>query len=62
MIVGPMVHKLFSRKFVRNNVNVPWNADNSKIKRELGMTFRPLKETMEESFQMLIDQGTIKAK
>jgi hypothetical protein len=41
---------------------VPWNADNSKIKRELGMTFRPLKETMEESFQMLIDQGTIKAK
>jgi nucleoside-diphosphate-sugar epimerase len=62
MIVGPLVHKLFSRKFVRNNVNVPWNADNSKIKRELGMIFRPLKETMEESFQMLIDQGTIKAK
>lgn len=62
MIVGPMVNKLFTRKFIRNNVNIPWNADNSKIKRELGITFRPLKETMEDSFQVLIDAGIIKAK
>lgn len=62
MIVGPMANKLFTRKFIRNNVNVPWRADNSKIKKELGMSFRPLKETMEDSFQMLIDEGIIKAK
>jgi hypothetical protein len=62
MIVGPMANKLFTRKFIRNNVNIPWRADNSKIKKELGMSFRPLKETMEDSFQMLIDEGILKAK
>ncbi len=60
MLVGPFVNKLFTRRFIRNNVNIPWNADNSKIKRELGITFKPLKETMEDSFQMLIDEGLIK--
>jgi nucleoside-diphosphate-sugar epimerase len=62
MIIGPMANKLFSKKFIRNNVNVPFNADNSKIKKELGMSFRPLKETMEDSFQVLIDAGILKAK
>jgi nucleoside-diphosphate-sugar epimerase len=62
MIVGPMANKLFTRKFIRNNVNIPWNADNSKIKNDLGMTFRPMKETMEDSFQVLIDEGILKAK
>lgn len=59
MLVGPMVNNLFSRRYVRNNVNIPWNADNSKIKRELGMNFRPMKETMENSFQNIIDNGII---
>lgn len=62
MLVGPMANKLFTRKFIRNNVNILWNADNSKIKKELGMTFRPMKETMEDSFQDLIDNGILKAK
>jgi len=62
MIVGPFTNKLFTRKFIRNNVNIPWKADNSKIKKELGMTFRPMKETMEDAFQVLIDDGILKAK
>lgn len=62
MLVGPFVNKLFSRKYLRNNVNIPWKANNSKIKKELGMTFKPLKETMEDSFQTLIDEGILKAK
>jgi nucleoside-diphosphate-sugar epimerase len=61
MLVGPMTNKLFTWRYIRNNVNIPWNADNSKIKKELGITFRPLKETMEDSFQVLIDEGIIKA-
>ena len=60
--IGPMVNKLFSRQFIRNNVNVEWKADNSKIKNELGVQFRPLKETMVDSFQLLIDEGILKAK
>lgn len=60
MLVGPFVNKLFSRRYVKNNVNVEFRADNSKIKRELGITFRPVKETMEDSFQLMIDEGMIK--
>ena len=62
MLIGPMVNKLFSRRYIRNNVNVPFHADNSKIKADLKMEFRPLKETMEDSFQTLIDAGILKAK
>ncbi len=62
VLVGPMVNKAFSRKFIKNNVNVDWKANNSKIKRDLGIKFRPLKETMEDSFQVLIDEKLIKTK
>lgn len=62
MMVGPMVNKVFSRQFIKNNVNIEWKADNSKAVKELGMTFRPLKETMEDGFQNLIDAGIIKGK
>ena len=55
MIVGPMANKSLTRTFIRNNVNIAWKGDNSKIKCELEMTFKPLKQTMEDSFQVLID-------
>lgn len=59
MIVGPMTNKLFTRKFIRNNVNVEWKANNSKIQKELGIQFKPMKETMEDAFQVLIDEGIV---
>ena len=62
MLIGPMANKLFTRKYIKNNVNIPFHADNSKIKKDLGIEYRPLKETMEDSFQVLIDEGIIKGK
>ncbi len=62
MIVGPMTNKLFTRRFIRNNVNVEWKADNSKIKRELGMKFRPMQTTMEDAFQVLVDEKMVSPK
>ena len=62
MLIGPLANKLFTRRFIRNNVNIPWKANNSKIKHDLNMQFRTLKETMEDSFQVLIDNGILKAK
>ena len=59
MIIGPLTNKSFNRKFIRNNVDVQWRADNSKIKKELGIQFRPLRETMEDAFQSLIDAEVI---
>lgn len=60
MLVGPMTNPLFTRRFVKNNVNVEWKADNSKIKKDLGINFMPLQKTMEDSFQTLIDSGQLK--
>ncbi|MDB9724860.1 NAD-dependent epimerase/dehydratase family protein [Salibacteraceae bacterium] len=62
MLVGPLTNKAFTRTFVKKNVNIPWKADTSKIRNELGMSFRPLRETMEDAFQVLVDEGILKAK
>lgn len=62
MIVGPMTSKVFTRRFIKNNVNVSWVADNSKIKKELGIKFRPLQETMEDAFQVLVDEKIVVSK
>ena len=62
MLVGPMTNKSFTRKMIRNNVNIPFTADNSKIKRELGMEFRPMSETLNDSFKVMIEEGMFNAK
>ena len=62
MIVGPMVNKALTRKYIKRNVNVPWKADNSKIKKSLGIKFRPLEETLVDSFRSLIDHDIISVK
>lgn len=62
MLVGPMANKLFTRDFIRKNVDVEWKADNSKIKKELGVNFMPMKTTMEDSFQAMIDEKILKPK
>lgn len=59
MLVGPFVDKRFTRKYLRNNVNIEWKADNSKIQKELGITFRPLQTTMEDGFQVLVDNDLV---
>lgn len=62
ILVGPLMSKLVTRRFLRNNVNIAWKADNSKIRRDLGIAFRPLAETMNESFQVLIESGKLPQK
>jgi nucleoside-diphosphate-sugar epimerase len=60
MLVGPMVNKYFTRPFIKRNVNIEWKADNSKIKNDLGISFRPLEQTMEDGFQVLVDADVFK--
>lgn len=62
MLVGPLADKRFTRSFIRKNVNIEWKADNSKIKNDLGISFRPMKETMEDAFQVLVDEKILTAK
>lgn len=58
-LVAPMVHKAMTRKIVSLNIDVPWKGDNSKSIRELGMQYRPLKESMNDFFQQMIDSGLV---
>jgi len=58
-LVAPMVNKAMTRKIVSLNVDVPWRGDNSKSIRELGMQYRSLKESMNDFFQQLIDNGLV---
>ena len=58
-LMAPLVNKAMTRKIVSLNVNVPWKADNSKSIRELGITYRPLDDSMNDMFQQMIDSGTM---
>jgi dihydroflavonol-4-reductase len=48
-----------TRKEVKLNVGFPWKANNSKSKKDLGMSYRPLKETATEFFSQLVEAGEI---
>ncbi len=61
-LVGPIANKSTTRKMIRRNVGLPWKGDNSKGVRELGITYRPLEETIVEFFQQMIDSGAVKPK
>ena len=57
-LVAPTVG--MTRKEVKLNVGYPWKANNSKSVNDLGMTYRPLKDTITEFFGQLVDAGEIK--
>lgn len=57
-LVGPLFNKATTRHAVSANVDVPFRSDNTRSRERLGVTYRPLKESVEEMFQQLIDAGT----
>ncbi len=61
-LVGPFVNKAFTRKVVSRNIGLPWKADNAKSRRELGMSYRPVEQTVKEHFAQLIDEGVLESK
>jgi len=56
-LVGPF--QGLERKFVERNVGHELAFDNSYIKRDLGMTFRPASETVIEHFEQMRSSGAI---
>ena len=59
-LTGPLINKAMTRKIVSRNVGLPWKADHSKGVRELGLSYRPLEETVVDFFQQLVDSGALK--
>jgi hypothetical protein len=45
---------------LRRNIGIPFKADNSKIKKDLGIRFRSLEETIVNHFQQMIDNQMVK--
>ena len=56
-LVGPLANKAMTRKAISLNVGLPWKGDNSKGVRELGLSYRPLDETLVDFFQQMVDSG-----
>ena len=61
-LVGPFVSSALTRKVISRNIGLPWKADSSKSRRELGLTYRPLAETVTEHFQQMVDGGVFAKK
>lgn len=57
-IFGPLAG--FSRKFVELNMGYPIFFNAQKSKDELGLEYRPVKESLVEHFQQLLDDGVVK--
>jgi dihydroflavonol-4-reductase len=60
-LAGPLVNDAMTRKVVSRNVGLPWRGDNSKGRRELGLSYRPLEETVVDFFQQMVDNGVFEA-
>lgn len=58
-LVGPIVAGV-SRDFVKANVGYPVRFDGSRVTRELGLSYRPVEQTLKEHFQQLLDDGVLK--
>lgn len=58
--LGPLLNKTFNRKFLANNLNIGVRLDSSKIVRDLAMSYRSPRETIEDTFQSLIDGDIFK--
>jgi len=59
-LMAPLVG--FKRKMIKLNVGHKWQVDNSKGKRELGISYRPMQQTVVDFFQQMIDKGMVKPK
>lgn len=59
-LVGPLTTKGLTREFISRNVDLPWRADNSRSRNILGVTYRPLDESMNDFFAQLIESGRLK--
>lgn len=58
VLLGPLSG--MKRKMLKRNIGFPFKADNSKITKELGIKFRPIKDSMVDLFQQMIDNNIVK--
>ncbi len=60
-LIGPILNEGMTRKWIRRNIGLPWKGDNGKGVRELGLSYRPLEETVVDFFRQMADAGVFEA-
>lgn len=56
-IIAPMFG--YTRKWVSRNIGIRIKLDNSYSKKDLGMSYLPVEQTVKEHFQQIIDDGLL---
>lgn len=59
-LVGPFINKVYAREMIAKNMGHPWQADNSKSRRDLGLEYHSGAAAVVEMFQQMIDNGVVK--
>ncbi|PPE73523.1 diaminohydroxyphosphoribosylaminopyrimidine deaminase [Solimonas fluminis] len=57
-LVAPLAR--LQRSFVRQNVGLPLRIDNRRSREKLGLSYRPIDQTVVEHFQQMIDDGLMR--
>jgi len=58
-LIAPLIDKSITRKMISRCMGYTWNADNQKAITSLDLKYRPIKGSIQEMFQQLIDQGEL---
>ncbi|MFV0590924.1 MAG: NAD-dependent epimerase/dehydratase family protein [Draconibacterium sp.] len=58
-LMGPMINKAATRKYISRNMGLPFVADNSKSITQLDMKYCPMEDSLNEMFQQMIDSKLI---
>ena len=59
-LAGPLTNKAVTREWAEKNLSHPWNADNSKAREQLGLTFHSVVDAAAEMVQQMADSGQIR--
>lgn len=52
----------YERRMILRNVGYAWKIDNRKGIERLGLEYRPVRESVQEFFQQMVDSGAVKGK
>jgi nucleoside-diphosphate-sugar epimerase len=57
-LISPFIG--YTRRYVSRNVGIPLRFDNTYSKKDLGMSYLPVEQTVKEHFQQILDDGLLK--
>ena len=61
-LLGPFINKALTRVYINNNLDFKFKANNEKAKTELKINFRPLDQSLDDSFKNMIKSNIFKLK